>query len=224
MTSSAPIDGRDAAAAKRRLWLAALHHLAIADGAFSEAEQSLLQEELARDLPGLSLDDLHLPGAEALVHRFGTATQQAEEFLRTAVLVALADGHLSAIELEWLRHWSQALQVGQSMIEELLQSPRERDGDRDIRCDSEQNPGLLDGVRRWLDDMDPSDPAVARFLVRLIPAQCPFERDLKLFGWKLVHIPPMCKINPLYEQLVALRFRSLCRLEEQPHGANRQPG
>jgi len=37
---------------------------------------------------------------------------------------------------------------------------------------------------------------------------------VKLFGWKLVHIPPMCKINPLYDQLVALRFRCLCRLEE----------
>lgn len=37
---------------------------------------------------------------------------------------------------------------------------------------------------------------------------------MKLFGWKLVHIPPMCKINPLYDQLVALRFRCLCRLEE----------
>jgi CDP-6-deoxy-D-xylo-4-hexulose-3-dehydrase len=36
----------------------------------------------------------------------------------------------------------------------------------------------------------------------------------KRFGWKLVHIPPMCKINPLYDQLVALRFRCLCRLEE----------
>jgi hypothetical protein len=35
-----------------------------------------------------------------------------------------------------------------------------------------------------------------------------------LFGRKVVHIPPMCKINPLYEQLVALRFRCLCRLAE----------
>ena len=59
------------------------------------------------------------------------------------------------------------------------------------------------------------DPAVARFLVRLIPAQCPFERDLTLFGYKLVHIPPMCKINPLYDQLVGLRLRCLTSLEER---------
>jgi hypothetical protein len=28
-------------------------------------------------------------------------------------------------------------------------------------------------------------------LVRLIPAQCSFERDLVLFGRKLAHIPPI---------------------------------
>jgi hypothetical protein len=50
-------------------------------------------------------------------------------------------------------------------------------------------------------------------LVRLIPAQCSFERDLVLFGRKLAHIPPMCKINPVYDQLMALRFRCLCVLE-----------
>ncbi|MFN9990444.1 MAG: Mo-dependent nitrogenase C-terminal domain-containing protein, partial [Cyanobacteriota bacterium] len=75
--------------------------------------------------------------------------------------------------------------------------------------------GLLDPLKAWLDRMEPREPAVARFLVRLIPAQCPFERDLKLFGHKLVHIPPMCKINPLYEQLVALRLRALNTLAGQ---------
>ena len=50
------------------------------------------------------------------------------------------------------------------------------------------------------------------FIVHLIPSQCPFERDIILFGRKLVHSPPMCTINPLYEQLVALRFRCLGHL------------
>ena len=62
--------------------------------------------------------------------------------------------------------------------------------------------------------MDIDDPRVARFLCKMIPAQCPFERDVKLFGKKVVHIPPMCKLNPLYEQLVGLRFRSLCYLAD----------
>ena len=148
------------------------------------------------------------------MHRFGVGTPLAREFLQSAVLVALSDGHLSAGELELLRHWSEVLQVGQDIIHELLRAPTTRVGSIDVRCDTDQHPDLLDGVRRWLDDIEPSDPEVAHFLVRLIPAQCPFERDVTLFGWKVVHIPPMCKINPLYDQLVALRFRCLCRLEE----------
>ena len=214
MEPFASIDGLDVTAARRRLWLAALHQLALADGDFSPAEKRVLEEELTRELPGLSLDDLHHPGAAALMHRFGVGTPLAEEFLQSAVLVALTDGHVSAMELELLRHWSEVLQVGQEIIDELLRAPAVRVGTIDVRCDTALHPAGLDGVRRWLDGIEPSDPAVARFLVRLIPAQCPFERDVKLFGWKVVHIPPMCKINPLYDQLVALRFRCLCRLEE----------
>jgi tellurite resistance protein len=209
--SLSPSSG-DPEAARRYLWLAALHQLALADGDFSAEEERLLVEELQRELPGVTLETLHRPGAEALVHRFGAGTPRAEEFLRTAVLVALADGHLSPIEIEWLRHWSEALQVGAPVIGELVAGAAT--GGAHGICDTREQPELLEGVRRWLDGIDPSDPAVARFLVRLIPAQCPFERDVTLFGRKVVHIPPMCKINPLYEQLVALRFRCLCRLEE----------
>jgi hypothetical protein len=193
----------------------------MADGDFSPAEKQVLEEQLTRDLPGLQLADLHQPGAAALAHRFGVGTPLAEEFLQSAVLVALTDGHVSAAELDLLRHWSEVLQVGEAMIVDLLRAPTSRQGDIDIRCDTDLHPGLLDGMRRFLDGIEPSDPEVARFLVRLIPAQCPFERDVKLFGWKVVHIPPMCKINPLYEQLVGLRFRCLCRLEES--GDSAQP-
>jgi tellurite resistance protein len=89
MAQPVAIDGLDAKAARRRLWLAALHQLAMADGDFSAAEEKLLADQLARNLPGLGLDDLHHPGDEALVHRFGVGTPEAEEFLQSAVLVAL---------------------------------------------------------------------------------------------------------------------------------------
>ena len=55
---------------------------------------------------------------------------------------------------------------------------------------------------------------VAHFLCKMIPSQCPFERDVVLFGRKVVHIPAMCKLNPLYEQLVGLRFRALSFLAD----------
>lgn len=71
---------------------------------------------------------------------------------------------------------------------------------------------LLNPIRQWLDNLSIDSPALARWLYKLIPGQCPFERDIILFGRKLAHIPPLCKLNPLYEQLVGLRFRSMCYL------------
>ncbi|NET83014.1 MAG: hypothetical protein F6J94_14080 [Moorea sp. SIO1F2] len=41
---------------------------------------------------------------------------------------------------------------------------------------------LLKPVRQWLDHIEITDQTLARFLSKIIPGQCPFERDLKLFG------------------------------------------
>lgn len=76
---------------------------------------------------------------------------------------------------------------------------------------------LLQPLRNWLDNVAVNTPEMAHLLCQLIPAQCPFERDVKLFGKVLFHIPPMCKLNPLYEELVGLRFRALCYLADQCH-------
>lgn len=74
---------------------------------------------------------------------------------------------------------------------------------------------LLTPVRRRIEQIPVENPQTARRIVSLIPADCPFERDLKLFGRTLAHIPPMCKINPLYEQLTMLRFKALCYLVDE---------
>lgn len=74
---------------------------------------------------------------------------------------------------------------------------------------------VLQPVRQWLDSVEIRDRKLARFISKVIPAQCPFERDIKLFGRLVAHIPPLCKINPLYDQLVGLRFRALCYLVDQ---------
>ncbi|MEO0409317.1 MAG: Mo-dependent nitrogenase C-terminal domain-containing protein [Cyanobacteria bacterium P01_A01_bin.135] len=70
-------------------------------------------------------------------------------------------------------------------------------------------------LRTWLDNVDVCRPKLARFISSTVPAQCPFERDINLFGRHLGHIPPLCKLNPLYEQLVSLRFRALCYLADE---------
>jgi hypothetical protein len=59
------------------------------------------------------------------------------------------------------------------------------------------------------------NPKIARLICTLIPSQCPFERDVALFGRTLFHIPALCKLNPVYEQLVELRFRALTFLADE---------
>lgn len=74
---------------------------------------------------------------------------------------------------------------------------------------------ILQPLRQWLNRLEVRKPKLAHRLCKSIPAQCPFERDVKFFGYTLFHIPPMCKLNPLYEEVVGLRFRALCYLADE---------
>lgn len=74
---------------------------------------------------------------------------------------------------------------------------------------------LLKPIRNWLDCLQVRDPKTAHRIAKLIPSQCPFERDIKLFGRTVAHIPPLCKLNPFYDQFVGLRFRALCYLVDE---------
>ncbi|MFB2880734.1 Mo-dependent nitrogenase C-terminal domain-containing protein [Floridanema aerugineum] len=74
---------------------------------------------------------------------------------------------------------------------------------------------LLQPLRSILNNMDVREKELAHRLCEMIPAQCPFERDVKLFGRSLFHIPPLCKLNPLYEEVSNLRFRALCYLADE---------
>jgi Mo-dependent nitrogenase C-terminus len=74
---------------------------------------------------------------------------------------------------------------------------------------------ILHPLRQKVDAIQVRDRELAHRLCKIIPAQCPFERDFKLFGKTLFHIPPMCKLNPLYDEVVGLRFRALCYLADE---------
>ncbi|MBD2680699.1 MULTISPECIES: Mo-dependent nitrogenase C-terminal domain-containing protein [Nostoc] len=74
---------------------------------------------------------------------------------------------------------------------------------------------ILQPLKQRVDSIQVRDRQLAHRLCKLIPSQCPFERDVKLFGKTLFHIPPMCKLNPLYEEVVGLRFRALCYLADE---------
>jgi hypothetical protein len=77
------------------------------------------------------------------------------------------------------------------------------------------NVDLLSPLRQRLESLPVQNLKQARWLCKLIPAQCPFERDIKVFNRTVFSIPPLCKLNPLYDQLVALRFRSLTYLADE---------
>jgi hypothetical protein len=74
-------------------------------------------------------------------------------------------------------------------------------------------PTPLAPLRRWLDGLEIKNRRLAHLICRLIPCCCPFERDLTILG-RTVHIPALCKLNPLYDELVGLRLRALAYLTD----------
>jgi Mo-dependent nitrogenase C-terminus len=70
-------------------------------------------------------------------------------------------------------------------------------------------------VHQRFDDIEVHDRKTAHLFCKMIPASCPFEQDIKLFNRTLFHIPPLCKLNPLYEEMVTLRFKSLSYLADE---------
>ncbi len=218
------------------VWLRALLTVAWADGHLDPEEQGLIatltQHSLAEPETTHSLDPV-TPAELAAVLKSDPAL--AENFLRMAVMVALVDRSYSQAEDDLLQSYCQALDVNpdalnvlRSTLSDLSQeiadseptlhsfdpsSPMSQPNSSLLQPLDSQS-GVLEPVRTWLDQMAIHDPKIAHFLCKMIPAQCPFERDVKLFGRKVVHIPAMCKLNPLYDQFVGLRFRALSYLAD----------
>ncbi|MEM7727165.1 MAG: Mo-dependent nitrogenase C-terminal domain-containing protein [Cyanobacteria bacterium P01_A01_bin.45] len=89
-------------------------------------------------------------------------------------------------------------------------------GEKDLRHRNlKLNCDVLKPLRQCLNNIQVRDRNLAHRLCKLIPSQCPFERNISIFGKTLFHIPPLCKLNPLYEELVSLRFRALCYLADE---------
>lgn len=219
-------------------WLRGLLTIAWADGNFDEDEQKMIANLTQDELHPVSFEaDFEPIAPEELAAVLGKSTANGENFLRTAVMVALADGTYSLSEDEVIYKFCTALGHKVEAIEALRQTIEES------KCEDPQGPSsqivfdanvppvagtplssrlpkphqknVLQPVKDWLDGWEIHDPKVAHFICKMIPPQCPFERDVVLFGRKIVHIPAMCKINPLYEQLVGMRFRALCYLADE---------
>jgi tellurite resistance protein len=218
-------------------WLRGLLTIAWADGNFDEYEQKMIANLTEDELHPISFEAAFEPiTGEELAAAFGQDTAKGEDFLRTAVMVALADGTYSSSEDEVISNFCTALGQNVEAIETLRQTIE------DSKCDPQgpssqivfdetvvplvgtplssrlpkpHQKNVLQPVKDWLDGWEIHDPRLAHFVCKVIPPQCPFERDIVLFGRKIVHIPAMCQINPLYEQLVGMRFRALCYLADE---------
>lgn len=218
-------------------WLRGLLTIAWADGNFDEYEQKMIANLTEDELHPISFEAAFEPiTPEELATALGEDTAKGEDFLRTAVMVALADGTYSSSEDEVISNFCTALGQNVEAIKALRQTIE------DSKCDPQgptsqivfdanvlpavgtplssrlpkpHQKNVLQPVKDWLDAWEIHDPRLAHFVCKVIPPQCPFERDIVLFGRKIVHIPAMCQINPLYEQLVGMRFRALCYLADE---------
>ena len=199
-------------------WLRGLLTIAWADGNFDAQEQELITNLTKNELaPAVEWDSLEIIEVDELAAILGKGTPIAENFLRTAVMVAIADGIYSPSEDDLLQQLCQKLELQENLLTALRHTLEDNTQTQDspsARLQPPPTPDVLNPLRQWLDGLDIQDPRVARFLCKMIPSQCPFERDVTLFGRKIVHIPPLCKINPLYEQMVDLRFRALSYLAD----------
>ena len=209
-------------------WLRGLLTIAWADGHFDPEEKELIarltQDELAPSTDLGSLEKTISP--QELAAALGNDSQIGENFLRTAVMMAIANGVYSKEEADAIQAFREALGLeieALKCLESTLYDPEEIEIETSVTQTNatpltpppeSSSLDILKPMQEWLDGMDIKDPRVARFVCKMVPSQCPFERDIKLFGRKIVHIPPMCKLNPLYEQLVGLRFRSLSYLAD----------
>ncbi len=212
------------------VWLRALLTIAWSDGHFDVEEQELISALTHQELTHTDKAEALNPVSPAeLAEALGHNPAAAEDFLRTAVMVAVADGAYSFCEDELMQQYCQALGLKSEILQVLRATICDPTAAQQASSVPDAAPGtqgayppgmgphhdVLDPVREWLDQMEIHDPKVARFLCKLIPPQCPFERDINLFGRKVAHIPPLCKLNPLYDQLVSLRFRALSYLADE---------
>lgn len=192
-------------------WFRGLMSVALADNDYSEQERTLFDQISHSDEWGeaITISNFEPISAQELVEALGSDREVGENFLRMAVMMALADGQYTDTEDQVIQGFSKALKQEVKPINDLR---------KNLEANShheEHHPSVLEPVKEWLDHMDIHDSRLANLICKVVPAQCPFERDIVLFGRKIMHIPAMCEINPLYDQLVGLRFRSLSYLADK---------
>jgi hypothetical protein len=108
-------------------------------------------------------------------------------------MVALADGVYSVEEDETLQAFCEILNLEETVLASVRSTlyNLKQEMPAEVGASPLQAPhgeGKVDPLkpaREWLDQLEVHDPRLARFLCKMIPSQCPFERDVVLFKKKL---------------------------------------
>ncbi len=135
-------------------WLRGLLTIAWADGNFDVHEQqfitSITNDKLAHDV---ELDSLEVIKPQELATILGQGTTLAENFLRTAVMVAIADGTYSASEDEILHQFCRTLEMPEGILESLRHTLEEKQP-LATSISAAPHPDAIQPLREWLDGLD----------------------------------------------------------------------
>jgi tellurite resistance protein len=153
------------------VWLRGLLAIAWADGDFTAVERATIIDLTQTELdPEIDLRHLDPICTDELVASFGHHSQIAENFLRTAMMVALADGGYSSLEATLLRKFHQALNVDTQVLA-VLENTMTSQNIAELDLTNLHKIDVLLPVREWLDGLEIHDPRLARLLSKFIPAQ-----------------------------------------------------
>ena len=163
-------------------WLRGLLTIAWADGDYTDTEQQFITD-LVREMGFKDTDTVLFKTItpEGLVEGLGREKATAENFLRTAVLVAIADGLYSPTESQLLQEYSKALGIKIKALESLehtLCDPNATHADGSPLQQDHPHSDLLHPIKDWLDEMPIHDHRLARFICKLVPPQCPLNEIL----------------------------------------------
>ena len=157
-----------------KVWFRGLLTMAWADGDFDDDEKALItsitQDELA---PCTDFDHFEPVSPQELAATLGDDPKTAENFLRMAVMVALADGVYSVEEDDQLQAFCSTLNLEETLLSSvrstlynLNQGPA---GAASPLTPPKAGHGKVDPLkpaREWLDQLDVHDPRLARFLCK----------------------------------------------------------
>jgi hypothetical protein len=74
---------------------------------------------------------------------------------------------------------------------------------------------LLAALKEQINTLEVHNIQVAKWICRVIPNTCSTGYDLRFWGRTWLHLPSLCELNPLTDELVDLRFRAADFLFEQ---------